>query len=60
MDAATLRDSVEMLRKNISNFEITGKGKGMALNNKFFSREDLEEASVKRLLYALLREGNAH
>ena len=44
MDAATLKDSVETLRKNIPNFEITRKGKGMASNNKFFSREDLEEA----------------
>jgi len=50
MDAATLRDSVEMLRKNISNFEITSKGKGMASNNKFFSREDLEEAIGEKIV----------
>ena len=50
MDAAILRDSVEMLRKNISNFEITSKGKGMASNNKFFSREDLEEAIGEKIV----------
>ena len=39
-----------MLRKNISNFEITGKGKGVASNNKFFSREDLEEAIGEKIV----------
>jgi len=47
MDAATLRGSVEMVRKNISNFEITGKG---ASNNNFFSREDLEEAIGEKIV----------
>jgi hypothetical protein len=50
MDAATLRASVEMLRKNISNFEITSKGKGAASNNKFFSIEDLEEAIGEKIV----------
>ena len=39
-----------MFRRNISKFEITGKGKGVASNNKFFSRGDLEEAIGEKIV----------
>jgi hypothetical protein len=56
MDAATLRGNVEMFRKNTSKFEINDKGKGVASNYKFFSREDLEEAIGEKIVVCSIGE----
>jgi len=43
MDTATLRGSVDLLRKKFSNLEIQSKDEVVASKNWFLSIEDLEE-----------------